>query len=328
MSEQHPTQTAPEPQTPDYAPEHFVTPDGYFDGLTERSLPTMELGRRHKAAARREEWHAGRADGADEAIENHEKSDAVRASNVFATASILNKRGVTDPHRTTSDAEVPRAPEDAFSRRYGLGKFMGILMAKHSVESPNHYRRARVHEGQGGRPATNELSAWQRRQSVSNAKSNFKQQVRQARSAATESTFSAGSGVGKRARTRTAFANHKEKSLLRESLAKGYISPEDYLIGKKHISMSEETTVPVRAVRRDVRRERLGGAVNIARADQPVRAGVRRTLKKRAETVQEKSSAKAEQHYLERTRLREELDRRAQLAQDEQAARASRTSAA
>lgn len=235
-------------------------------------------------------------------------SEAVRAAIVHDTAKTVGERKVTDPFKP--QPEVPRAPETLMSK-YTFARAMGRFAIRFSLHGPRGAEIEDAHAAASGQAGNNTPSYWERRVDVASARRIKRQELRQARARHSEATASAGIGLGQTARLRSIKKRHDLKQEVREQYKAGEISAHE-LVQAGDAIKRERVTVPVKSVRREVRRERVGAAYALSRANQPLKSRVRSARKKRAESVKNKTQTKITEVQSRRVEIEAELMRRAE----------------
>lgn len=245
---------------PNQPPTQPIDPTLYDAGLDQRFAEVRIQAERY----------IGKADEHADYLQDSEVTDWRRAQNVASTAVILNRRQVSDPYRTSNPNDIPLAPETVVSQTV-VGTFMGKVIGKYSVEGPNGSEISRASQ-----PHTDpSVVVAPHRSQLGVAKRNRKQLIREAKARRSEAIHGGGIGLGQQAQVRTFAARQGIKSDLKAQFRAGAITAAEYESGR-HLATTETVVVPVKAVRRQVRRERAGAVANVIRADEVTTKGFKK----------------------------------------------------
>lgn len=240
-------------------------------------------------------------------------SEANKRSDLYDVAAVMGQRTATDPLKPRMDNEISQLTETILSK-FTLGKAVGIIAAKNSVHRVNAPQESDIN---ADRPNNYELGFIGRKSKMAKANRLRKQEIRQDKATDAEVVFGGGIGLGSRASKRTALNHYKQVRTLRKILHSPMLTPQEYtttlaqssgkkrelierygngpmthadFLKAKNLVEKDAVMVPVKAVRREIRRERAGALVSLARARKPGRSLLhnmrKRVMKKNQSTIE------------------------------------------
>jgi hypothetical protein len=229
--------------------------------------------------------------------------EGFRAGRVFDIAGTASQRKVTDPYKP--DPELPRAPE-TFMGRHSIGRAMGRFATRFSLNGP---RGGTIRAEAASRPAGNPTSFLGQQTDKFAARRLRKQDLRQERAKHAEAVLVGGIGLGKTARLRSVKYRRELRGGLNRDYEAGTITAKELLTRSQGLKR-ERVVAPVKAMRRENRRERAGAMYSFVRADQPVRKRVRALKKRGAEAFIGNANIAIDRAYDRRHEIEDELRRR------------------
>jgi hypothetical protein len=202
-------------------------------------------------------------------------SEMFRKKQRYEASVVVGQRGTTDPYL---NEDLPRAPENPLDK-HTLGKIIGKVAIKKSIHGPNA-ENLRIDTPDNLPDASPSRRAI--KSNLRNAKRISRHEVKQANARHAERVFSAGSGMGEKAKLKTYIQKKMLTRELKESYTTGQISSKEF-IDKSMVIKKTRIERPVRAVRNINRAERLNGLYIQAAASQPITDRVRRFKKRHYE---------------------------------------------
>lgn len=241
----------------------------------------------------------GRINGLQQHLGHLANRASRRAGAVYDASETIGERKITDHFKEDPVYEQANAPETAISRKT-LGEAIGETALRYSLNGP---RGDEIRAAEADRPDENPSGFLVRFTDKRNARSIRRQKIRQDNAKFAEATFSAGMGLGQKARTRTMLERHSEKKELRQAYRANEIDAHE-LADSLYAVKSTRVIMPVKAVRREIRRERAGAIHTLIQADQPIRAKIdkiriSRTEKKKAKTTDRLEETRARKAAIE-----------------------------
>lgn len=239
----------------------------WTDGLTDEDLL-----RERRLALEREGRLASIVEEIDQDLGELAISDGVRANLVYRNSEVTGLRKVTDPYKT--EPELDQAGETLKSRAT-FKPVTGVVADKFSLNGPNGARITAGRNMAQAPAAPGDWSKRDRKRDVRSAKREQKQRIRQLRTKETEALYGGSIGLGVTARKSSAVRRwFSLNPQTRQRYESGQISATE-MLAELQSNRRNNIVVPVKAVRRNVRRERAGSAYNLTMASQPVARRIR-----------------------------------------------------